>query len=178
VATLFLLVGLPGAGKTTAAKRIAVDHRALRLSPDEWMLPLFGESEANGKRDVLEGRLIALALQVLRLGTNVVLDFGLWARDERSSLRWLAASVGSSSAVVYVPVSRETQLRRIRERWERTPHQTFPMTETDVDEWRAKFQEPDDVEQSGGLPGDPPPRCVTWFEWAANRWPSLADDAN
>ena len=32
---------------------------------------------------VLEGLLITVALQALRAGTNVVLDFGLWGRDER-----------------------------------------------------------------------------------------------
>jgi hypothetical protein len=41
----------------------------------------------------LEGRLISVALQALRLGTSVVLDYGLWGRDERSALRWLARSV-------------------------------------------------------------------------------------
>jgi predicted kinase len=46
------------------------------------MIPLFGDPQPAGKRDVLEGRLIWLALEVLRLGTNVVLDFGLWSRDE------------------------------------------------------------------------------------------------
>jgi hypothetical protein len=90
VATLFLMVGLPGAGKTIQAKSLAAEHAALRLSPDAWMIPLFGEPQADGKRDVLEGRLIWLALEALRLGTNVVLDFGFWSRDERSSLRWLA----------------------------------------------------------------------------------------
>src|SRR5262249_7845382 len=69
VATLFLIVGLPGAGKTTRAKELAAKHRALRLTPDEWMIPLFGDSMADGKRFTLEGRLISVALQVLRLGT-------------------------------------------------------------------------------------------------------------
>ncbi len=55
---LFLLVGLPGSGKTTRAREIERTHRALRLSPDEWMLPLFGESDPDGKRDIMEGRLI------------------------------------------------------------------------------------------------------------------------
>jgi len=87
-------VGLPGAGKTMQAKSLAAEHAALRLSPDAWMIPLFGEPEAAGKRDVLEGRFIWLALEALRLGTNVVLDFRFWGRDERSSLRWLARSVG------------------------------------------------------------------------------------
>ncbi len=33
--TLFLTVGLPGAGKTTRAMELASAHRILRLTPDE-----------------------------------------------------------------------------------------------------------------------------------------------
>jgi hypothetical protein len=73
-ATMFLLVGLPGAGKTTRATELAAAHRALRLTPDHWMIPLFGDSMADGKRFVLEGRLISVALQALRLGTSVAGD--------------------------------------------------------------------------------------------------------
>lgn len=88
------MVGLPGAGKTTMARELAMSQGALRLTPDEWHLPLFGTSlTADGKRDVLEGRLIMVALRTLRLGTSVVLDFGLWGRDERLALRWLAWAV-------------------------------------------------------------------------------------
>jgi hypothetical protein len=101
-ATMLLMVGLPGAGKTTRAKELAATHHALLLTPDEWMIPLFGESMADGKRFVLEGRLISVALQALRLGTSVVLDYGLWGRDERSALRWLARSAGSACRVVYL----------------------------------------------------------------------------
>jgi len=75
VVSLFVTVGLPGAGKTTRAKELASQYSALRLTPDAWMIPLFGESDADGKRDVLEGRLIWLALEALKVGTNVVLDF-------------------------------------------------------------------------------------------------------
>jgi predicted kinase len=75
VAMLFLIVGLPGAGKTERAKALAAKHSALRLTPDAWMIPLFGDPQPAGKRDILEGRLIWLALEALRLGTNVVPDF-------------------------------------------------------------------------------------------------------
>src|SRR5690242_13676660 len=80
-ATMFLIVGLPGAGKTERGKALAAEHSALRLTPDAWMIPLFGDPQPAGKRDIVEGRLIWLALDVLRLGTSVVLDFGLWSRD-------------------------------------------------------------------------------------------------
>ncbi|MFD4273137.1 AAA family ATPase [Streptomyces cyaneofuscatus] len=50
--TLFLMVGLPGAGKTTRARQLAEEHGALRLAPDEWMLPLFGEALSEHARDL------------------------------------------------------------------------------------------------------------------------------
>src|SRR2546421_9264967 len=51
-AILYLLVGLPGAGKTTRARQLAVEAPALRLTPDEWMIPLFGRDDP-AARDVL-----------------------------------------------------------------------------------------------------------------------------
>jgi predicted kinase/streptomycin 6-kinase len=173
-AQLILMVGLPGAGKTTRAKELATAHRALRLTPDEWMISLFDRSQPDGKRDLLEGRLIAVALQTLRLGTNVVLDFGLWSRAERSALRWLATSAGASSQVIYQPVDKEVQLARIAHRQATAPHTTFPMTEADLDKWRTQFEEPDAAELSAGDPiPEPPPAWPGWREWAADRWPSL-----
>ena len=174
-AAMLLMVGLPGAGKTTRAKELAAAHRALRLTPDDWMIPLFGDPMASGKRFALEGRLISVALQALRLGTSVVLDYGLWGRDERSALRWLARSAGASCQVVYLPVDKDVQLARIARRQETTPHQTFPMSEAEVDAWREQFQAPDAAELDGGeIPG-PPAGWPGWPEWAADHWPSCTD---
>ncbi len=171
-ATMFLMVGLPGAGKTTRAKELAAVHQALRLTPDHWMIPLFGDSMAGGKRFVLEGRLISVALQALRLGTSVVLDYGLWGRDERSALRWLARSAGAACQVVYLPVDKDVQLARIARRQATAPHQTFPMSKADVDQWREQFQVPDAAELGGGEIPSPPAGWPGWEEWAAGHWPS------
>lgn len=174
-ATLFLMVGLPGAGKTTRAKELAVTRRALRLTPDDWMIPLFGDSMAEGKRWVLEGRLISVALQALRLGTNVVLDYGLWGRDERSALRWLARAAGAACEVVYVRVDKEVQLARIAHRQATAPHQTFPMSEADVEQWREQFEVPGAAEIAGGEIPAPPKGWQGWPEWAVDHWPSCTD---
>ena len=176
-ATMLLMVGLPGAGKTTRAKELAAAHRALRLTPDEWMIPLFGDSMADGKRFVLEGRLISVALRALRLGVSVVLDYGLWGRDERSALRSLASSVGAACQVVYLPVDKDVQLARIAHRQATAPHQTFPMSEAEVDQWREQFQVPDAVELAGGEIPTPPAGWAGWPEWAEDHWPSLTGGA-
>jgi predicted kinase len=172
---LFLMVGLPGAGKTTRAVELAATHQALRLTPDHWMIPLYGDNMANGKRFVLEGRLISIALQALRLSISVVLDYGLWARDERSALRWLARASGATCRVVYLPVEKDVQLARIEHRQETAPHQTFPMSEADLDQWREQFQVPDAEELWGGPIPDPPAGWSGWAEWAAHQWPSSTD---
>lgn len=166
-----LMVGLPGAGKTTRAR----EYSALRLTPDDWMIPLFGDSYANGKRWTLEGRLILVALHTLRLGTDVVLDFGLWGRDERSALRWLFTSIGADCVVDYLPVDREVQLARIAHRQTTAPTTTFPMDEAEVDRWREQFQAPDLAELRGGDIPAAPDGWAGWLEWAADHWPPLAE---
>jgi hypothetical protein len=123
---------------------------------DEWMIPLFGQPESDGKRDVLEGRMIILALQLLRLNTNVVLDFGCWAREERAALQWLAEREETTFRLVYLPVDRVTQLERIERRRTDAPHQTFAITSVDLDRWRAMFDVPDDAELAGSPPPTPP----------------------
>lgn len=87
-ATLHLIVGLPGSGKTTLARRLEQADHAIRLTPDEWMQPLFGAGESGGKRWVLESQLLwSVAARALSLGVSVVLDYGLWAREEREFFR-------------------------------------------------------------------------------------------
>lgn len=181
--TLFLMVGLPGSGKTVRARELAAQHAAVQLTPDEWMITLFGrddrhQTRPDGKRWLLEGRLVALAVDLLRLGVSVVLDFGLWSRDERSALRWMAGAVGASCEVVYLPVEREVQWRRIQERGESAPERTFPMAEEELDGWTAGFEVPDGDELSGGYPSSPPPGDASWFDWAQRFWPSLASSLN
>ncbi|MCI2237987.1 ATP-binding protein [Kineococcus sp. TRM81007] len=169
------MVGLPGAGKTVRARQLEQQQQALRLTPDEWMIPLFGEPDAGGKRDVLEGRLLWTALQVAGGGLDVVVDFGLWGRDERSALRWLFTAAGADCRIEYLPLDVETQLTRIRQRFARTPEQTFEISAEDLQGWRESFQEPTADELRGDPVPPPPTGYATWSAWAATRWPSLPD---
>jgi predicted kinase len=139
-AIVYLIVGLPGAGKTTHAKELEISASALRLTPDEWQIVLFGDRNPPDKRDLVEGKLVQLGMRAAELGTNVVFDFGFWGKDERSALRWIAGTVGARSQVVYLPIDRDEQRRRVTNRFATTPDQTFHMSDLELEQWRAEFQ--------------------------------------
>ena len=104
-----------------------------------------------------------------------MLDFGLWGRDERSALRWLARSAGAACQVIYLPVDEDVQLARIALRQATAPHQTFLMSKADVDQWREQFQVPDAAELGRDEILSPPVGWPGWEEWAADHWPSCTD---
>lgn len=169
---MFVMVGLPAAGKTSRARELASAWNALRLTPDEWMLPLFGQTQPEGKRNVLEGRLIWVALSALRNGVNTVLDFGVWAKVERSALRALAASVGATSELVCLPVDEEEQWRRVQGRTVTEAATRFEMTEEDLKGWRPTFQPPDETELETAVIDPPPVGFDSWEAWVAEYWPT------
>lgn len=170
--TLFLTIGLPGTGKTTAARRIEVEHHALRLTKDEWMKALFGPENPASASDVIEGRLVTLGLRALELGINVVLDFGLWSRDERSALRQAAGDVGAAVVMRYFALPLREQRTRLRQRLAEAPHETWPISDEELVEFAAKFDVPSAAELDGSEPvGQPPDGFANWGEWIRHRWP-------
>lgn len=150
------------------------------MTPDEWMIPLFGQEQPEGKRNVVEGRLIWVALSALRIGVNVVLDFGVWGKDERSALRALGASVGASCELVYLPVDEEEQWRRVQSRPSSNAETTFEMSKTDLERWRHMFQAPDATELETVDIDPPPDGFDSWEGWVAQWWPTSlpGDDSN
>ncbi len=174
--TLFLTVGLPCTGKTTFARRIEAEHNALRLTKDEWVKALFGHENPTWAQDVIEGRLIEIGLRVLELGNNVVIDYGLWSRDERSALRQAAADRGALVEMRYFELTRTEQRSRLDRRQAEAPHTTWPMSDEELAEWAAKIDVPTPGELAGTEPiDDAPAGLATWDEWRARRWRSALD---
>jgi predicted kinase len=172
--TLFLTVGLPGTGKTTAARRIEAEQQALRLTKDEWVKALYGHENPPSAQDVIEGRLIAIGLRVLELGNNVVIDYGLWSRDERSALRQAAADRGAMVELRYLTLTPSEQRTRLAQRQVEEPHTTWHMSAEELVEWAAKIDIPTSGELDGSEPlDDPPAGFATWEEWRGHRWPPL-----
>ena len=87
MATLFLICGLPGSGKTTLATQLESEHRALRLTPDEWMGRIVGGGTDEVKRAAVELLQWEIAQRLLSLGIDVILESGFWVRSERDAFR-------------------------------------------------------------------------------------------
>jgi len=174
--TLFLTVGLPATGKTSAARRIEHERKALRLTKDEWMKALYGGENPPSASNVIEGRLVEIGLRSLELGINVVIDYGLWGRDERSALRRAAADRGAKVEMHYYEVPPVEQRRRLDQRQAAEPHTTWPMSEEELAEWAGIIQVPTQGELDGSEPiDDPPTGFASWEEWRAHRWaPAVA----
>jgi predicted kinase len=104
MATAHLLFGYLGSGKTTFAKRLEVEHGAVRFTPDEWMVRLFGHDPPaesfSEKADAILELLEPLWTRCLSLGLDVVLDYGFWRRKERDEVRALV-EVGGATACLY-----------------------------------------------------------------------------
>jgi predicted kinase len=146
MATLHLMVGLPCAGKTTLALKLEREHSAIRLSVDEWHLRLFGQDaedpEHNARHSLIESLLWELASRALVLGTNVILDFGFWAREEREDFRSRAKELGASSEVHFLDVPHDELLRRLVQRNTELSNFSFRIPEEMMKPWIASFQKP------------------------------------
>lgn len=143
--TLHLMVGLPCSGKTTLARTLEQEHSALRLTPDDWHVRLFGQDAADPQHDARHSLIEALQWEVaeraLALGTSVVLDFGFWAREEREDLRSRAKRLGASSEVHFLDVPSDELLRRLADRNTR-PGRAFHIPEEMMRPWIELFQKP------------------------------------
>ena len=142
-ARLILICGLPGSGKTTLAKQLAEERRAVRLAPDEWKHDLGIDYYDEAMRIRLEARLWRLAQELLKLGQSVILENGFWAREERDELRIAARTLGVAVELHYLEASIEELWRRIRLRNEKAEPGAVPIKRRDLEKWAAQFEPPE-----------------------------------
>lgn len=139
---LILLCGLPGAGKTTLARRLADEVPAVRLGADEWMARLGINLHDEAMRDRLERQLWQLAQDLLRLGQSVILEFGFWARMERDEKRLGARALGVGVELYYLDVPIEELWRRIEQRNAESSVGSVPITREQFDSYLPYFEAP------------------------------------
>jgi predicted kinase len=123
-ATLNVIFGPCGAGKTTYAHAFARREKAVAFILDEWMARMFGPDmpeplqydwmvERVGR---CEGQIWATAAGVLAAGTSVILDIGLMRRADRARVREIAEATGLPLQFHFVDAPRDVRRARVLDR--------------------------------------------------------------
>jgi predicted kinase len=146
MATLHLMVGLPCSGKSTLARALERECSALRLTPDEWHVRLFGQDaqapEHNSRHATVEALQWEVASRALVLGINVILDYGFWTRQEREDFRARAKQLGVSSEIHFLDLPENDLLRRLAHRNSQGSSEVFYIPEEMMSPWIATFEKP------------------------------------
>lgn len=141
-----LVCGMPGAGKTTLARRLAVERDAVRLCPDEWVVPLGLDPLDPRTRRTVERLQWAQALDLVERGLTVVVEFGSWGRVERRRLREQARAVGAAVELHLLDVPLEERWRRIARR--NAEPGAVVVTREQLESFERWWQPPDAAELS------------------------------
>ena len=113
---LYLIFGLPGAGKTTRAIAIAKATGAVRLCPDEWLAAMGISLVDYPIRFRLQDHMILHGEILLRAGVSVIIEFGSWSRSERETIRQIAVHTDAGTELHFVDAPLPELARRVLER--------------------------------------------------------------
>jgi predicted kinase len=89
----------------------------------------------------------------LALGHDVALDLGIWSRADRDEWKHLIEKAGGQWRLLYFPVSRAELLARLAERNRLGGAEAMPLRESDLDDFYARFDEPEDEGEEVIQPG-------------------------
>ncbi len=155
MATIHLVEGPVGAGKSTFAARLCADHAAPHLDLDEWMVTLFTPDRpstgfvawySERKQRCVE-QIWRVTCALMRAGTSAVLELGLVQRQAREEFYRRVDASGYELAVHVLDAPENVRRQRVRAR-NGGAGETFKMTVTDeVFEIASRaWEPPDDVE--------------------------------
>lgn len=115
--TLFLMLGYPGAGKTTTAEVVAKLTGAVHLSSDKFRLAMFPKpSFSPGEHDAVYGALDYLTGLLLKDGVSVIYDANLNRYQHRHDKYAICHQTGATPALLWVqaeePLARQRATKR------------------------------------------------------------------
>lgn len=142
VGRLVVVTGLPGSGKTTLATQLAASMPAARMSPDDWMMASGIDLWDASVRHRIEQLQHTLALELLRAGRNVVIEWGVWTREERDVLRDSARAVGAAVELRHLSAPVDELWRRIEARDREGRWGARSIRRDELEGWAAAYDVP------------------------------------
>ena len=122
MATIHLLVGFMGFGKTTIAKELEEKIPAVRLTHDEFMVKLYGRNMPyavfHPNYDKVDNLLWNLAEKIIKAGTDVIMDYGFWSHEDREKAYQRAKKISEKVVFHNVCCKMDVAKQRILKRSE------------------------------------------------------------
>ena len=151
IGTLIFFCGKMGAGKSTLSKQVAAKRNAVLISEDEWLAALYpGEISTFDEYLRCSKRLKPLVQShvenILRAGTNVVMDFPANTKGQRGWFKQLISNAGSPYELYYLKASDELCLKQIAQRQVEQPERAIFDTETMFNQVNKYFEIPHESE--------------------------------
>jgi shikimate kinase len=149
--TLIFFCGKMGAGKTTKSKQVAHDQNAVLISEDEW-LELLYPGQITTFDDYLKFSrqlkpLVTSHVQnILRTGTDVVMDFPANTVSQRKWFKTLYTGINAPHELIYINISDELCLNQIAQRRGEQPERALFDTEEVFHHVTKFFEEPGEDE--------------------------------
>lgn len=144
--TLYMLCGLPGSGKSVRAQELEAAGEGVLLNADSWVCQLYpddAEAAARDERKFLVHQVQwELVERLLTGGVSVILDWGVWSREERHHYRERARELGARVQTVFLDQPIEKLHERLADRNLDPPPGTFRISAEELDEWAAIFEPP------------------------------------
>ncbi|NQY99885.1 MAG: ATP-binding protein [Bdellovibrionales bacterium] len=121
---VYIVGGLPGAGKSTHSKKLAKENSAIVFSTDVWMSDLFWMDSAPGE-DVqwalertgrVENRMVKTCIELNKIGTSSILDIGFVNLNWRKKTYAKLDAAGVPFEVHFLEVDRPTRWERVQKR--------------------------------------------------------------
>lgn len=148
VGTLIFFSGKMGAGKSTKSKQVSIERNAVLISEDEWLSKLY-PNQITSLDDYIRYSLLmkplvrSHVLDILKTGTNVVMDFPANTLKQRKWFKELIAEANAPNELIYIKVSDDICLRQIEQRRQQQPDRAIYDTEAMFKEVSKYFHEPD-----------------------------------
>lgn len=145
---LYLMIGYPGAGKTTVAKIIHDATGAVHLWSDIERHKMFGSPTHSEKESVeLYDELNRRTEDLLAEGKSVVFDTNFNFRADRVKLREIAERQGAETVILWVTIPVEQARQRSIGTGQRRNGYHTRMTEEHFDELVSKLEPPTEDEK-------------------------------
>jgi predicted kinase len=145
--TLFLMLGFPGAGKTTTARLIHQQTDAVHVWADYERRQMFDiPTHSHAESQKLYAHLNQVVENLLAKGKSVIYDTNFNFYSDREKLRAIAAKHGAQTIVVWVTTPKQiAKQRAVHDRLTRNGYE-FTLPEHDFERMSNHLEPPHDDE--------------------------------